>query len=208
MADCPSLKGRGNRGGTDLWLWWLVEQDCCEGVSLCAYHLTAFALYPPSTGNWRAGAPAPHAPHCPRMHGLKAGPCHQALPPHRENQVCVLWAVCQLRRTRRLIWVCEAQCSKPLACSTCGCSSPGPSACKFWLAIFALSGKEDPHWGSKNGTKMALLQWKYGLLFRRFRFKKSCEKTVNYHYWNLKTKNDGDSWTALLWLFSFCSFPL
>lgn len=83
-------------------------------------------------------------------------------------------------KDERLSWVFEAQCSKPFAllCRWLQESWAVLSACKWWLAIFALSGKEDPHWESKNSTKMALLQWKYGLLFRRFQFKKSCEKTV------------------------------
>lgn len=57
-------------------------------------------------------------------------------------------------------------------------SSWGCGPCKCWLAFFALSGKEDMHWGSAYSTKMALLQWKYRLLLGRLQFAKVVRKQL------------------------------
>lgn len=172
-------------------------------LHLCAHHgLCSLS----STGNRWAGPFAPYPSHRSRVHGLEVGPCHQALPSHREDQVCFLWAVCQLR-TSRGSRVFEAQFSKPFALLSRWLQlSWGCGPCKCWLAFFALSGKEDMHWGSASSTKMALLQWKYDFCSEDCSFQKLWEnnlKTVDSHEWKSRV-----IWTAPVWFSPFCPFPL
>lgn len=56
----------------------------------------------PSTGDWRASLASTHPTHRSRVHGPQTRTCHQTLPPHREDQNCLLRTVCQMKMI--LLW--------------------------------------------------------------------------------------------------------
>lgn len=84
------------------------------------------------------------------------------------------------------------------------------------LALFALSGKEDPRWGSRNCTEVALLPvelWaslgqQIAVLTKEGLWREdSCEKTKHFQRCGLKTKSSLGCRRAPLWWSSFCSVP-
>lgn len=81
------------------------KRDCDELITW-HHRWLVFCAFP---GNRWAGPVAPHPAHRSRVYGLETRPCHQTLPSHREDQVCFLRAICQLRRTTKVSCIFEAQ---------------------------------------------------------------------------------------------------
>lgn len=153
--------------------WAVIPMHIRDNLCFCAL-----------TGNWWAGAAAPYPSHRSRVHGLKIRPSHQTLPSHREDQVCFLWAVCQLRRTTKVSCIFEAQMQQFL-CLLCQWSWNSPGAlgpAGVDLLSLHFQGRRTHGEEAKTAQRWLFCEWKCGRLsFSRLQFlkNKGCEEKTH-----------------------------